>query len=129
MSAIKQGLIDIRHYIVLPNGRRCGVGRYARAWVALLAMAPESLCPGFDHFPEPAREILAAMHGGLADRINRHLPWYGRGRKWKSDYQIALWRDSRAVRDRVERRVRVYQFETIEARSRFSHLLAEREAA
>jgi hypothetical protein len=60
----------------------------------------------------------------LNNKINSHLPSYGKGRKWDSDYQIRLWRDSRRVRDILTIRLRVYQFETVEARSRFGHLLA-----
>ena len=49
------------------------------------------------------------------------------GRKASREYQTMLYRDQRRVRDRVLNRVRVYQFETKEARKRFSHLLSSRE--
>jgi hypothetical protein len=45
-------------------------------------------------------------------------------RKWDSMEQVRMARDCRAVRDRVNRRVRVYQFETKEVRRRFGHLLS-----
>jgi len=61
------------NYITLPNQRRVSVGQYAAAWKAIKAK-PDALYPGFDHFPNPGREILAKMRAGLHDRINRHLP-------------------------------------------------------
>ena len=111
--------------IVLPNGRKCRLGTYARAWKALLAAAPNSMWPGFDYFPETAAHILGKMRYGLHDRINRHIPNYGLGRKWDHDYQTHLWRDSRRLRD-IANRIKVYQFESEEAHSRFANLLADR---
>jgi hypothetical protein len=48
-------------------------------------------------------------------------------RKHESDYQIRIFRDMRALHDRINRRVRVYQFETAEVRKRFQHLLVSRD--
>lgn len=111
------------YVFTLPNGRQCRAGVYVDAWKALKKIAPDSLVPGFGHFTERANDILAAMRGGLSGRINRHDRSYGVGRKWASPYQIQLWRDSRRLRD-IASRIRVYQFETEEARSRFSDRLA-----
>jgi hypothetical protein len=87
--------------------------------------------------PEWQRDFRKALHrrinrkGSLPVVVNERL-WnpclnalgYRQGwRKLDSDYQIALWRDSRRLHD-IAKRIRVYQFETVEARSRFSHLLA-----
>lgn len=63
-----------------------------------------------------------APDGHLFTRANESR-WTG-WRKLDCDYQISLWRDSRKVREIATSRVRHYQFETVEARSRFSHLLA-----
>lgn len=115
------------HVITLPNTRQCTVGTYARAWKALTHADPSSLWPGFGYWPERAESILHAMRGGLSERINRHIPGYGIGRKWDNDYQVRLWRDSRRLRD-IAARIIVRQFETEEARARFSHLLTDREA-
>lgn len=38
-------------------------------------------------WPSTAREVLAEFRAGMHDRINRHLPGYGVGRKWESDWQ------------------------------------------
>lgn len=104
------------------------LGAYVKAWRAAKASAPgtefkSSLC-GF--WPETRETILRQFAEGLHGRINRHLPEIP-GRKASGDYQMRLRRDCRAVRDRVTRRVRVYQFETKEVRARFSHLLASRD--
>lgn len=78
-----------------------------------------------DRAKEWLREFCKALH----TRINRKamLPVETNARGWRKldrDYQISLWRDSRRVREIVTSRIRHYQFETVEARSRFSHLLA-----
>jgi len=44
---------------------------------------------GFGHFAQPASEILTALRDGMHDRINRHIPKYGEGRKWDHDWQRA----------------------------------------
>jgi hypothetical protein len=109
------------HIFTLPNGRQCGARVYAKAWRTLKAMHPDTLI-NFGHHAERVDDILAAMRGMLSDVINRHDRTYGVGRKWDNDYQIAMWRDSPRLRD-LAQRIRVYQFESREARSRFSHLL------
>ena len=110
-------------YVTLPNGKRCALGAYAKAWRALKNMPASALVPGFADFPERAESILCAMRGGLSERINRHDAAHGVGRKWSNEYFIKAWRDSRRLQD-IARRVRVYQFETHEATSRFGHLLS-----
>jgi hypothetical protein len=37
--------------------------------------------------PGTAEEALQEFRFGLHDRINRRLSWYGRGRKWESDWR------------------------------------------
>jgi hypothetical protein len=74
--------------------------------------------------PQAARRLAFLIHsainrkGGLPER---------RGRKDDPDYRAALARDCRRVRDRVNRRVIVRQFETAEVCRRFGHLLTGRE--
>ena len=109
--------------ITLPNGRAVTAGTYAKAWRTLLREPASARWPGFAHFPETTESILHAMRGMLSEVINRHDRSYGIGRKWDNDYQVRLWRDSRRLQD-IAKRIRVYQFETEEARSRFSHLLS-----
>jgi hypothetical protein len=85
------------HTIRLPNGNRCSVSRYVAAWRALRSMPADTSTKGFDHFPAPAGDVLGAMRDGLHDRINRHDPSFGRGRKWSSDWQRAALQTSHAV--------------------------------
>jgi len=74
-------------FVTLPNQRRCTLGRYVAAWRALRAMNPAAPAAGFDDVPLPALEILRQLRRGMHERINRHLPAYGRGRKWTYDWQ------------------------------------------
>lgn len=108
----------------LPNGRPCRLSTYAGAWQKLKTLPPSTQVAGFQPFPEGAAEVLASIRRGLDDRINRHVPWFGRGRKWQSDYQVAMQRDARRVQQILTQRIRVYGFESKEATSRFRHLLA-----
>jgi hypothetical protein len=113
----------MRTVITLPNGRAISAGTYAKAWRAIKSLPKDASVLGFAYFPEPAESVLHAMRGMLSEVINRHDRSYGIGRKWDNDYQVRLWRDSRRLRD-IANRIRVYQFETSEARNRFSHLLS-----
>ena len=76
-----------KHVIRLPNGKTCSLRTYVDSWRALKGMRPELDVNGFDHFPTPAKSILRALRAGMHDRINRHVPGYGQGRKWSSDWQ------------------------------------------
>lgn len=57
----------------------------------------------------------------LMDKINRNLPMTGR--KWSDEYQTGLLRDKRIVAECCQR-VRHYQFNTPEIKSRLGHLLS-----
>lgn len=109
--------------IQLPNGKRVSLATYAAAWRALKVMPKDAQVNGFAWHHESVESILHAIRGGLSERINRHDARHGKGRKWDNDYFVQAWRDSRKLRD-IANRVRVYQFETQEAKMRFGHLLA-----
>jgi len=51
-------------------------------------------------YPIEAAAILRDLHAGMHDRINRHDPRFGRGRKWSTDYQINLRRCAEGERVR-----------------------------
>lgn len=77
-------------YVTLGCGRRIGLGAYVRAWRQCLALAPETRVAGtLSHSREPGTvaDVLRQFREGLADRINRHIPGHGQGRKWDADYQ------------------------------------------
>lgn len=109
--------------ITLPNGRQCRLGTYVKAWATLKSAALGEQVAGFSFAPMSADAIVGEMRRGLDDRINRNDRSFGVGRKWEPDYQARLCRDSRRLND-MSQRIRVYQFETDEARSRFSDRLA-----
>jgi hypothetical protein len=50
-------------------------------------------------------DVLREFADGLADRINRHVPGYGMGRKWSSEWQGTVARLAHMVNTP---RVRVY---------------------
>jgi hypothetical protein len=69
--------------VTLPNGRRVGLGTYVAAWKRLKVIAaeePGALMPGWDAFPTPAADILAAMRRGMHERISAGIPYSARGR-------------------------------------------------
>lgn len=67
--------------------------------------------------------ILREYHKMLQDVINRHDPAYGKGRKWKEQYQDGLMRDARRLKEKRQARVRMYSLDTPELRRRFGHLI------
>lgn len=112
--------------IILFPGKAVGLGVYVRAWKNAKELPGDTILPygPGSWSPITVDECLRRMRASIHDRINKHVKTYGVGRKWKSDWQISAWRDSRKLRDHADRRVRFYQLETAEARGRFSHLLA-----
>jgi hypothetical protein len=107
--------------IGLPNDKRCSISTYCRAWRTLKTLPPEAEVKGWEWYPVPARDILRRLHEGLHDRINRHDPRYGRGRKWDQRYQIGQRRDARRVNEYSSRRLvePCMQLETPELQRRF----------
>jgi hypothetical protein len=89
--------------IVLGDGRRMSLAAYVAAWKTALAADD---CQRFKGSPADPRgwcgpysraELLQEFRGGMNDRINRHAPHYGKGRKWSQDWQASAWRLSRDV--------------------------------
>lgn len=84
--------------VALGCGRRIGLGHYVKAWKACLALsAGTSVGRGVSGYGDTAGEALAELRRGLHDRINRHLPWYGKGRKWSHDWERAMGIGARAL--------------------------------
>lgn len=85
----------MKHYIILPNGRKVTVGEYTRSWKILKQLPLDRIiCLGnqttkgaFSYFPETAQQILERIKFGVHDRINKHLKM--NGRKYSSDYERA----------------------------------------
>lgn len=85
-----------KRYIALGCGRGIGLGRYVAAWKQYLELAPNIwIGKGVSGWGQTAGEALQDLRRGLDDRINKHMPWFDKGRKWDSDWQAAMWRASR----------------------------------
>lgn len=104
--------------------------QYVAGWKALNALPDETKVtvpgfivgmPGWPRQTSTAGAVKASMTSAMMNRINRRGDLAVREPR---ETEISLWRDSRRVRDILTTRLRVYQFETKAARSRFSHLLA-----
>lgn len=76
-------------YVTLGNGRRVGLASYVAAWRACLAADPaQPIRMDLHGLPgSTAADVLRQFRDGLHDRINRHIPGYGVGRKWSPDWQ------------------------------------------
>lgn len=108
--------------IGLPNGRRCSIiPSYIASWRALIAMDGGAEVRGWDWHSTPARDILRRLRGDLNERINRHLPAYGQGRKWDRQWQIDCRRDARIVNEYAAHRIAhpVNRLSTPELQARF----------
>lgn len=89
--------------IVLASGRRMPLGRYVAAWRQCKAIVAADdgdtwmrETPGSEYGGTVA-DALRELRDGLADRINRHIPGYGRGRKWSDDWQRHALQTAHAV--------------------------------
>lgn len=89
--------------IVLGDGRRIRLGAYIAAWRATIAAPADSRFTGSPCDPRGWQgsysrdEVLREFRAGMADRINRHIPGFGIGRKWDSDWQWAALQTAIAV--------------------------------
>lgn len=72
---------------------------------------------------QTAAEFERGYMLALNRRINNRAGIQFSGRKMGNDYQTNLRRDQRALQDKLQRRIRVYQFSTPDVRKRFGHLL------
>lgn len=76
--------------IVLGDGRRVPMRNYVAGWRKAAELPATVWCDRTPSgWPGTAGEALREFRAGMHDRINRHLPWYGRGRKWGDDWQRA----------------------------------------
>lgn len=120
MTLAKGAASGPRRYVTLGNGRAVSLGSYVRAWRICRASLPTTLvreCP--DGSEGTAGEALRQFRAGMADRINRHVPGYGHGRKWGTDWQAETGRLARAVNSpRL-----IVRWAPLEFRARLSHRL------
>lgn len=90
-----------RRVVRLGSGQVVTLGTYVAAWRRARAAPPDasfrgSPC-GWAGIEEPAGEILRQFRAGMDARINQHLPWFGRGRRWGPEWQAEASRLARAV--------------------------------
>ena len=90
--------------ITLPKGSTCSLASYCAGWRKIKALAPDALIGNWSDFPTEADAILRDLQFGMHERINRHIPGFGRGRKWDERYQTDLRRDAQRVNDYASRR-------------------------
>lgn len=101
---------------------------YCKAWRQVLEAQGQAIEFKVDwcttKTPEQARQwFLDALHRRINTRGGIDKP---RGKKDNSDYVRASYQDQQDIRDKVLRRIRVYQFRTPECRRRFANLLSDR---
>ncbi len=94
-----QHIPKARRYITLGDGTRVTLAAYSAAWRACTAAAPgATFSRGLCGYGSRTREeILGEFRDGVHDRINRHAPGFGAGRKWDSDWQRDAYRTAREV--------------------------------
>jgi hypothetical protein len=83
--------------IGLPCGRPVSLGEYVRSWRVLKTLPAARLVERWSHFATPAGEILEAIAAGVQDRINRHIPGFGQGRRWSEDWFRSVLLTARTV--------------------------------
>jgi hypothetical protein len=86
--------------ITLGDGTQIDVRDYAKMWRRVKEAPPGST---FNRslrsswIPVTREELLEQFSYGMNDRISRHIPGYGVGRKWDQDWQNSTWRVSRQI--------------------------------
>lgn len=92
--------------VTLGNGQQVPLKNYVRAWQIAKSMNPETGVRGTPSDPGgggTAADVVREMRAGMHDRINKHDPQFGKGRKWDADWQ----RDARNLKDTLSRRSEV----------------------
>ena len=95
----------MKRVITLPNGRACSLPSYCAGWRKIKTLAPDALIGNWSDFPTEAGAILRDLHFGMHERTNRHIPGFGRGRKWDERHPTDLRRGARRVNDNASRRL------------------------
>lgn len=91
MPSPDQAPLRAHLYVDLGHGRSCRLGVYVEGWRRARSLPPSTpvaFVPGGLGGGTVA-DVLAALRAGMHDRINRHLPWHGKGRRWSPDWQRA----------------------------------------
>lgn len=115
-----------QRYITLGDGRHIGLGRYVMAWKQCLALEPKThIGRGIDGWGQTAGAALVDLRYGLHDRINKHIPGYGVGRKWDHDWQRAAGHLAARANSRCSMRAAESRWIAPELRARLAHRITE----
>ena len=111
-----------RRCIVLGDGKRVTLTSYVRAWKLALSLPSKTWVGRLPSgWPGAAGEAVREFRQGLHARINRHLPWFGKGRKWSDEWQ---WDTRRAANDLNTPRL-IIRWLPAHLRARFPHRISE----
>lgn len=107
------------HAVTLYQGRSVSLDSYLRAWKQVKCDDPARNYPHGpgSWVPMTAAQILAEMRRGIDDRINRHTPSYGCGRKWSQEW---FWNAKRCA-DQVNTPRLVVRWVPHDLRKRLEH--------
>lgn len=85
--------------VTLGDGQAVPLGSYVRAWREAASAPLERMYKRglINRWPTSALDVLRQFRGGMTERINRHIPGYGIGRKWQPEWYWWTWRTARAV--------------------------------
>lgn len=107
------------YVIGLPNGKRVTIATYIAAFNKLKVLPPESDVRGWKWHSVKARDVISEMRAGIHRRINKHVPGFGKGRKWCHDWQ----RTTRQFADAVNTPRLIVRWAPFEFRTRLAHRL------
>lgn len=108
--------------VTLGDGKQVPLGAYVEAWRRVRELEPSaSLDRGLcSRDSTTAGDVLREFRNGMHDRINRHIPGFGIGRKWSWEWQTET---RRAAHDLNNPRLRFYWLPDW-LRPRFEHRIA-----
>jgi hypothetical protein len=95
------------HVIRLGDGTRVPISVYVRAWKSMLttdgdAIVPLDLNDAFTcRAPQRVEAAVLQFRRGMHARINRHLPWHNRGRKWSAEWWFPALRVAQYANNRI----------------------------
>ena len=109
-------------YVTLGDGRRIGLGAYVAAWARCKQLPGETRvmrCP--DGLSGTVGDALRQLRAGMHDRINRHVPGYGVGRKWADGW---FW-EAKRFSDQINTPRLIVRWAPADFRKRFAERLEE----
>jgi len=120
---MKENITTAVRVVRLPNGKRVTLAEYLRSWKALRSMEEGAAVSGFSYRTETASSVRRELRKGIDERINQHLPGYGVGRKWDSDWQ--RWATITAIQVNTPRRIVRPSEVPFSLRKRLAHRLTQ----